>query len=115
MTDPFETLREQLIPLAPRPEFASGLRRRLALALGVTREAQPMKEVREYTPARLRSLTPYLATSDPAAAIAWYTEVFGAQLLGDVGHRETVEIAQRERGAVVRAEVGEHRARVHAV
>ena len=35
-------------------------------------------EVREYTPARLRSLTPYLATHDPAAAIEWYIEVFGA-------------------------------------
>jgi uncharacterized glyoxalase superfamily protein PhnB len=55
-----------------------------------------MKEVREYTPARLRSLTPYLAISDPAAAIDWYIEVFGAELLGDpivmpdgrIGHAE---------------------------
>ena len=55
-----------------------------------------MKEVREYTPARLRSLTPYLATHDPAAAIEWYTEVFGAELLGEpivmddgrIGHAE---------------------------
>jgi uncharacterized glyoxalase superfamily protein PhnB len=55
-----------------------------------------MPEVREYTPARLHSITPYLATHDPAAAIAWYQEVFGAQLLGDpiimddgrIGHAE---------------------------
>ena len=55
-----------------------------------------MKEVREYTPARLRSLTPYLATNDPAAAIEWYVEVFDARLLGDpivmpdgrIGHAE---------------------------
>jgi uncharacterized glyoxalase superfamily protein PhnB len=95
-TDPFEMLREPNIPLAPRPAFAESLRRRLSLALGATREVQPMKEVREYTPARLRSLTPYLATNDPAAAIDWYTEVFGAELLGDpivmddgrIGHAE---------------------------
>ena len=55
-----------------------------------------VKEIREYTPARLRSLTPYLATHDPAAAIEWYSDVFGAQLLGDpivmpdgrIGHAE---------------------------
>ncbi len=95
-TDPFEMLREPTIPLAPRPAFAESLRRRLSLALGATREVQPMKEVREYTPARLRSLTPYLATNDPAAAIDWYTEVFGAELLGEpivmddgrIGHAE---------------------------
>jgi uncharacterized glyoxalase superfamily protein PhnB len=95
-TDPFDSLREPNIPLAPRPAFAEVLRRRLTVALGATREAEPMKEVREFTPARLRSLTPYLATSDPAAAIDWYVEVFGAQLLGDpivmpdgrIGHAE---------------------------
>ena len=38
-----------------------------------------MPEIREYTPARLHSLTPYLACDDPTAAIAWYIEVFDAQ------------------------------------
>ena len=55
-----------------------------------------MPEIREYTPARLHSLTPYLACDDPAAAIAWYIEVFDAHLLGDpivmpdgrIGHAE---------------------------
>ena len=99
-TDPFDSLREPNIPLAPRPAFAAALRRRLSVALGATREehtmAQPVLEVREYTPARLRSITPYLATHDPAAAIEWYTSVFGAQLLGEpivmddgrIGHAE---------------------------
>ena len=32
----------------------------------------PALAIREYTPARLHSLTPYLATSDPARAIEWY-------------------------------------------
>lgn len=42
-----------------------------------------MPEVREYTPARLHSITPYLACRDAAAAIAWYQDVFDAQLLGE--------------------------------
>jgi len=98
-TDPFDSLREPNVPLAPRPAFAAELRRRVSLALGATRETEeeiPMPEVREFTPARLHSITPYLATNDPAAAIDWYTEVFGARLLGDpivmpdgtIGHAE---------------------------
>ena len=95
-TDPFDSLREPNVPLAPRPAFAAELRRQVSLALGATREEDAMSEVREYTPARLHSLTPYLATHDPAAAIAWYQEVFGAQLLDDpivmpdgrIGHAE---------------------------
>jgi uncharacterized glyoxalase superfamily protein PhnB len=98
-TDPFDSLREPNVPLAPRPAFAAELRRRVSLALGATQETREethMPEVREYTPARLHSLTPYLATHDPAAAIEWYQEVFGARLLGDpivmpdgrIGHAE---------------------------
>jgi uncharacterized glyoxalase superfamily protein PhnB len=96
-TDSFDSLREPNVPLAPRPAFAAELRRRVSLALGnTTRQEQQMPEVREYTPARLHSITPYLATHDPASAIAWYQEVFGAQLLGDpiimddgrIGHAE---------------------------
>ncbi len=95
-TDPFDSFRESNIPRAPRSEFAASLRRRLSAALRTNWEVPPMLEVREYTPARLRSLTPYLATHDPAAAIDWYSEVFGAELLdepivmddGRIGHAE---------------------------
>jgi uncharacterized glyoxalase superfamily protein PhnB len=98
-TDPFDSLREPNVPLAPRPAFAAELRRRVSLALGAARatvEVPHVPEIREYTPARLHSITPYLATHDPAAAIAWYQEVFGARLLGDpivmddgrIGHAE---------------------------
>jgi len=95
-TDPFEALREPNIALAPRPVFAAALRRRLSAALGTATEPEPMREVREYTPARLHSLTPYLATHDPAAAIEWYSEVFDARLVGEpivmddgrIGHAE---------------------------
>ena len=101
MTDAFDALREPLIPLAPRPAFAADLRRRIAADLAPTPtepnlEEPAMPEIREYTPARLHSLTPYLACDDPAAAIAWYIEVFDARLLGDpivmpdgrIGHAE---------------------------
>jgi uncharacterized glyoxalase superfamily protein PhnB len=97
-TDPFESLAEPPIPLAPRAEFATALRRRIVDALGLTPPDQgaPVPEVREYTPARLHSLTPYLSCLHAAEAIAWYQEVFGAQLMGEpiimddgrVGHCE---------------------------
>jgi hypothetical protein len=96
--DPFEELREPVVPLAPRPEFARELRRRIAGALGPDPEetTMPTLAIREYTPARLHSLTPYLATSDPERAIEWYADVFDAVLIGDpivmpdgrIGHAE---------------------------
>ncbi|HYL52659.1 MAG TPA: VOC family protein [Acidimicrobiia bacterium] len=100
MTDPFETLREPLVPLAPRPEFARELRRQIAAELALAHDEQeqsmPTLEIREYTPARLHSLTPYLAIADPARAIEWYAEAFDAKLLGEpiimpdgrIGHAE---------------------------
>jgi uncharacterized glyoxalase superfamily protein PhnB len=96
--DPFESLAEPPVPLAPRPAFAAELRRRLSQALGFTPPDQgaPVPEVREYTPARLHALTPYLSCLRADEAIAWYQEVFGAQVLGEpivmedgrVGHCE---------------------------
>jgi len=96
MSDPFETLREPLVPMAPRPQFVNQLRDRLALALGIDAEPTEHKELREYTPARLHSVTPYLACRGADRAIEWYQEVFDAHLLGDpvimpdgqVGHAE---------------------------
>jgi uncharacterized glyoxalase superfamily protein PhnB len=95
---PFEALREPIVPLAPRPTFARQLRERLVAELRTEpqEDAMPTLAIREYTPARLHSLTPYLATNDPARAIEWYTEVFDARLLGDpivmpdgrIGHAE---------------------------
>jgi uncharacterized glyoxalase superfamily protein PhnB len=97
-TDPFESLAEPLVPLAPRPTFAAELHRRLTVALGPTPPDQgaPVPEVREYTPARLHTLTPYLACARADEAIAWYQEVFDARILGEpimmddgrVGHCE---------------------------
>jgi len=52
MTDPFEALRELVAPLAPRPEFARELRRRIVAELGPDPEEAPMPvlAIREYTP-----------------------------------------------------------------
>jgi uncharacterized glyoxalase superfamily protein PhnB len=100
MTDPFEALRESLVPLAPRAEFARQLRRQIAAEIALENDEQeqtmPTLEIREYTPARLHSLTPYLAVADPARAIEWYAAVFDAALMGEpivmpdgrIGHAE---------------------------
>jgi uncharacterized glyoxalase superfamily protein PhnB len=96
MPDVFESLREPIAPMAPRPQFAHQLRDRLAATLGIEAEPTEHREIREYTPARLHSVTPYLACRDADRAIEWYQQVFGARLLGDpvimpdghVGHAE---------------------------
>jgi uncharacterized glyoxalase superfamily protein PhnB len=95
-SDPFEMLREPIAPVAPRHSFTAELKRRVADQLGITPVRKPQLEVREYTPARLHSMTPYLSCLDAAAAIEWYQTVFDAVLLGDpiimddgsVGHAE---------------------------
>ena len=62
MTDPFEALREPLVPLAPRTEFARQLRRQIAAELALEpqekEQTMPTLEIREYTPARFHSFTP---------------------------------------------------------
>ncbi len=96
MPDAFESLREPIAPVAPRPQFANQLRDRLTAALGIEATPTEHQEIREYTPARLHSVTPYLACRDADRAIEWYQQVFGARLLGDpvimpdghVGHAE---------------------------
>jgi len=97
-TDPFERLREPIAPISPRRTFVDDLRRRVAAELGVDQPEHDshVLEVREYTPARLHSLTPYLGVLDPAAAIDWYQRVFDARLIDDpiimddgrIGHAE---------------------------
>jgi uncharacterized glyoxalase superfamily protein PhnB len=68
----------------------------MAAQLGLTPPQAHVPEIREYTPARLHTMTPYLSCLDAAAAIEWYQRVFDAVLLGDpfimddgrVGHAE---------------------------
>ena len=97
MSNPFESLREPIVPLAPPAAFASRLRRRLAQRLGVAEPRRtPVPETREYTPARSHSLTPYLSCPRAVEAIDWYVEVLDAVAMeppiimddGRVGHAE---------------------------
>jgi uncharacterized glyoxalase superfamily protein PhnB len=95
-TDPFEVLREPMLPIAPSPEFTDDLRRRVVDAFGIDDLEHHAPEVREYTPARFHALNPYLACRGADRAISWYVEVFGADVLGEpivmpdgtIGHAE---------------------------
>ncbi|CAN5442711.1 VOC family protein [soil metagenome] len=98
---PFAALRLPTAPLAPRPEFADGLRRRLAAALDLptrttAQEAPAMSTTETLATAPAPSpLVPYLAVAGAAAALDWYRDVLGAiettRFVGDdgrVGHAE---------------------------
>ncbi|HWM03602.1 MAG TPA: VOC family protein [Actinophytocola sp.] len=103
MTDPFEVLREPVVPVDPDPDFAARLRLRMTQAVfappGVTmseqtisRASEPVEREAPWPPA----LSPYIVVSDARRALAWYTEVFGARQRGElhvnadgtIGHAE---------------------------
>ncbi len=103
MADPFDALRRPVVPLEPRPEFATALRRQLAHELGLDRgdrgrttasaDGQVTRVHEGY-----HAVTAYLAVHDARAAMDWYTDIFGATLKGEpiimddgrVGHSELV-------------------------
>jgi uncharacterized glyoxalase superfamily protein PhnB len=100
MTDPFEALREPVMPADPDPEFAGWLRMRLTREVfapqGGTMSEQTAATRIEREPARPPTLTPYIVVSDARRALDWYVEVFGAQRRGElhinadgtIGHAE---------------------------
>jgi uncharacterized glyoxalase superfamily protein PhnB len=100
MTDPFEALREPVMPVDPDPEFAGRLRMRLTREVfattGGTVSQQAVATAVEREPAWPPSLTPYIVVSDARRAMDWYVEVFGAQRRGalhvnadgTIGHAE---------------------------
>ena len=86
--DPMDVLRLPVVPVSPRAAFATELRARVATWLGGGDDPPAV--------AAEPSLTPYLSVRGGAAAIRWYHDVLGAELLGDaivesngrVGHAE---------------------------
>ncbi|MEZ0359076.1 VOC family protein [Mycobacterium sp. SA01] len=108
MTDPMRVLTTEDLPVQPDPSFAAELRARLESALslpantrGVTMSGtaaavaelnEPANQAGNPRPAAL----PYLTVADARAAIDWYRDAFGAELIGDpivmgdgrIGHAE---------------------------
>ncbi|QLL08326.1 VOC family protein [Mycobacterium vicinigordonae] len=95
--DPLHVLHTDDLPVQPDPAFAARLRRRLESALslpeGILMTAETLTTA---TTAPRPAALPYLAVADARAAIAWYTEAFGAALSGEpivmddgrIGHAE---------------------------
>lgn len=108
MTDPMRVLTTEDVPVQPDPEFAARLRRRLesALALPVGTEGVVMSgtaaaiteldhQDRAAEPPRPAAL-PYLTVADARAAIDWYRDTFGAELIGEVIRMDDGRIGHAE-------------------
>lgn len=94
MADPFESLRTPIVPVDPRPAFASVLRRRMEEDLAMTPTATPTTPGSAATE-RISALGVYLCVDGAAAALDFYARAFGAvervrmvDEQGRVGHAE---------------------------
>ncbi len=100
MTDPFDALREPVVPADPDPHFAASLRARIERALALPRGVTVTAAVTEQTRTAAGAAIPYLAVAVGSGhqALDWYAEVLGARLAGEpivmddgrVGHAELV-------------------------
>jgi uncharacterized glyoxalase superfamily protein PhnB len=103
ISDPFDALREPVVPVEPDPRFAARLRARLERALltpeGTTMTTATTDTAATAVPAAdlpLRALTPYLAAADARQALDWYVRALGARRRGEpilmdddrIGHAE---------------------------
>ncbi|WP_431235243.1 VOC family protein [Mycolicibacterium psychrotolerans] len=108
MTDPLRVLTTEDLPVQPDPSFAAQLRARLESALslptntqGVTMSGTAAAVAELNKPATQTGVPraaalPYLTVADARAAIDWYRDAFGAELIGDpivmgdgrIGHAE---------------------------
>jgi uncharacterized glyoxalase superfamily protein PhnB len=101
MTDPFEALREPVVPVEPDPRFAARLRAELERALlapeGATMTTTTTTMTDETAASLpLHNLTPYIAVDDARRALDWYVRALGARRRGEpivmdddrVGHAE---------------------------
>ena len=91
MTDPLDALRLPVEPIDPDPSFTERLRAELREAV-----LNPLGETMTETVVTAPVLSPYIVVPDARAALAWYTEVFGATQRGKpwvnddgtIGHAE---------------------------
>jgi len=99
MTDPFDALREPVVPTDPDPDFAASLRARIERALALPRGVAVTSTIVEQPrTAALGAAIPYLAVPNGSGrrALDWYVEVLDARLVGEpmtmddgrVGHAE---------------------------
>jgi predicted enzyme related to lactoylglutathione lyase len=105
--DPLSVLHTEDLPVQPDPAFAARLRRQLESALSLPEgvvmsgTASAIFELTEISGAGAQeaprpAALPYLSVPDARAAITWYTDAFGAVVLGDpivmddgrIGHAE---------------------------
>lgn len=104
-SDPLNVLRADDLPMQPDPDFAARLRRRLESALSLPKgvvmsgAATALSELTEPSAADAGprpAALPYLSVADARAAIAWYADAFGADVIGEpivmgdgrIGHAE---------------------------
>jgi len=99
MTDPLQVLNAEDLPIQPDPVFAARLRARLESALsfppGTRGVVMSETTVAAAAPPRPAAL-PYLTVGHARAAITWYREAFGAEVVGEpivmddqrIGHAE---------------------------
>jgi len=78
-TDPFRSLRLDPEAVDPDPDFRNRLRAELERALD---RGETMTTT--FMPARLHTITPYLCCRDAHAAIDWYRDALGAELVGEI-------------------------------
>jgi uncharacterized glyoxalase superfamily protein PhnB len=87
MIDPFEALREPVVPVDPDPRFAARLRARLERALlepeGATMTTTTQTTDQSAVDLPLHSLTPYIAVDDARQALDWYVRALGARRRGE--------------------------------
>ncbi len=98
MTDPFDALREPVVPVRPDPGFAARLRERLTRAVLDQSGADMTTQLERREAAWPPTLTPYIVVSDARRALAWYAEVFGALPRGEMHVDEDGTVGHAELG-----------------
>jgi predicted enzyme related to lactoylglutathione lyase len=85
MTDPFDALREPVVPTDPDPDFAANLRARIERALALPRGVTVTVVEEETRTTAAGAAIPYLAVAvgSGARALDWYVEVLGARRVGE--------------------------------